>query len=194
MTRRSLSPLLWLLAMLAAVLAVAAHPASASAAGFAQTRVGASELISATRTGVAAELFSTTTTGKAAVYDGTASGDLLAADTTAAAVDGGDHLVLGLENAGTQDLADQVGGRTLIGKLGYQQDVLDTVANPAARLSVNLNGLDGEGAYSQVMTSVQRGMVGNGATNWELLQVYQAGRMGEVTFYSNGATIGNPFS
>lgn len=117
----------------------------------------------------------------------------VAADTTAGLAEGGDHLVLGLENAGTQDLADQIGGRTLIGQLGYEQGVTDAVANSATRLSVNLNGLDGEGAYSQVMTAVQRGIQGNGATNWELLQVYQAGRMGEVTFYSNGATIGNPF-
>jgi predicted lipoprotein with Yx(FWY)xxD motif len=102
MTRRALSPLLWLLAILAAVLAVAAHPASASAAGFAQTRVGASGQISATGTGVSAANFGDAQQGLARSYDETASGDLFAADTAVSdgslnAIANGDRIGSGLK-------------------------------------------------------------------------------------------------
>jgi hypothetical protein len=67
------------------------------------------------------------------------------------------------------------------------------VGDSSSRFSVNLNGLLGDGTYSQVMTAVQKGLVRDGATDWELLQLYQAGRLGGVNFYRAASLVDNPF-
>ena len=60
-------------------------------------------------------------------------------------------------------------------------------------VSVNLDGLSGDSVYSQVMGAAQRGAAGDGLTNWELAQLYQARRLGDVNFYSGGRFVDNPF-
>lgn len=69
------------------------------------------------------------------------------------------------------------------------------IANPNTRFTVSLDGMSGETAFSRVMNAVQRGATPapGGYTNWELGQLYQAGRLGEVNFIQNGQFTENPF-
>ncbi len=61
--------------------------------------------------------------------------------------------------------------------------------------TVSLDGLSGSSTYAKVMGAAQR--AGQGATNWEMAQLYQAGRLGGVNFVQtvNGkvTNVANPF-
>jgi hypothetical protein len=109
---------------------------------------------------------------------------------------GGDHIVLGLANQGLEDLASQIGGRTLLNDSEWMSTLQQGIANPSTQFSVNLDGLSGESAYSQVMGAAQRGVtpIPGGYTNWELGQLYQAGRLPGVNLYQGGQLIANPFA
>jgi hypothetical protein len=107
--------------------------------------------------------------------------------------EGGDHIVLGLRSAGTQKLADQIGGRTLLDDPVWRESLQHGISNPTTKFSVNLNGLSGDGTYAQVMSAIQKGMRDEGATNWELLQLYKSGRLIEVNFWRDGVLVDNPF-
>jgi len=71
----------------------------------------------------------------------------------------------------------------------------EAVSNPNTRLTVNLSGFEGASTYSQVMGAAQRGMgAGARATEWEIAQLYQAGRLGNTNFVNSaGEAIPNPF-
>jgi hypothetical protein len=59
---------------------------------------------------------------------------------------------------------------------------------------VSLDGLSGSSPYSQVMSGAQRGLGGAGSyIDWELAQLYQGGRLGDVTFVKGGVPVPNPF-
>jgi len=62
-------------------------------------------------------------------------------------------------------------------------------------ITVNLEGFSGGSTYSKVMGAAQRGMT-NAAkyTEWEISQIYKAGRLGSVNFVNRlGEVILNPF-
>lgn len=60
---------------------------------------------------------------------------------------------------------------------------------------MSLDGFSGSSAYSQVMGAAQRGAGGAGGyTDWEMAQLYQAGRLADTTFVRGGVTIPNPFA
>jgi RHS repeat-associated protein len=117
-----------------------------------------------------------------------------AAETTAAA---GDHIVLGLESQGLQQTATQVGGRTLMTDANWQATLQTSLGNPSTRFTVSLDGVTGTSPYSQFMGAAQQGL-GSGAVqgnwfNWEMGQIYQAGRQGSVNFMQGGSVVPNPF-
>lgn len=106
----------------------------------------------------------------------------------------GGHIVLGLEKAGLESTAARMGGKTLMNDPNWKSTLMNAIANPETKFTVSLDGLSGSSPYSQVMNAVQRGIGSNpGATNWELSQLYQAGRMSDVTFVQAGQVITNPF-
>lgn len=68
------------------------------------------------------------------------------------------------------------------------------VADRSYRFTAFLDGLNGTNVYSRVMTSVQRSAYGiGGATDWELRQLYEAGRLGDVIFIIGRLEQLNPF-
>ena len=49
------------------------------------------------------------------------------------------------------------------------------------------------GTYSQLMGAAQRGLTPAAtATEWEIAQLYQAGRLGEAAIFQGGTIIPNP--
>ena len=107
-----------------------------------------------------------------------------------------DHIVLGLEKHGLEETAANVGGRTLMNDSNWRSTLQAAIANPNSRFTVSLDGLGCSTPYSQVMSAVQQGIKpGASPTNWELAQLYQAGRLKDVTFVTDrGAqVVENPF-
>jgi hypothetical protein len=119
--------------------------------------------------------------------------EAVAAETVSAQA--GDHIVLGLANQGLEETAAQVGGRTLLNDPQWMSTLQEGITNPSTKITVNLDGLSGDSAYSQVMSAAQRGVtpVPGGYTNWELGQLYQSGRLPTVNFMQGGKIIANPF-
>jgi RHS repeat-associated protein len=106
---------------------------------------------------------------------------------------GTDHIVLGLANFGLEDTAVQVGGRTLLSDEAWQETFQAGLSNPSTRFTLSLEGLSGDSAYSQIMGAAQRGLAGvGGYTDWEIGQLYQAGRLGSIDLYTGGQYIANP--
>jgi hypothetical protein len=107
----------------------------------------------------------------------------------------GDHIVLGLRQYGLADTAAQVGVRTLLQDADWQSTLLRSIGDPETRFTVALDGLSGSLTYSQVMNAVQNGTTSMSTpTNWELAQLYQAGRMGDVNFVIGGKSVSNPWA
>ncbi|MGN6223262.1 RHS repeat-associated core domain-containing protein [Pseudoxanthomonas sp.] len=102
------------------------------------------------------------------------------------------HLVLGLRNFGLEETAARVGGQTLLKDPAWRQTLVTALGNPSARFTVSVEGLAGTSVYSKIMGAVTR--PGASATNWELSQLAQAGRLGEVRFVDRaGNLLPNPF-
>lgn len=80
--------------------------------------------------------------------------------------------------------------------VNWQGTLQTAIGNPGTRFTVSLDGLSGASTYSKVMNAAQRGLSGGasgGATNWELGQLYQAGRLGSAQFVEGGRIVSNPF-
>jgi hypothetical protein len=104
-----------------------------------------------------------------------------------------DHIVLG-KSIGLEQTAGKVGGRTLMNDPNWQQSVLDAISTPGTKITVALDGVPGASVRTQVMSVVQRGASGAGAPfDWEMAQLYQAGRLSGVTFVQGGKVVANPF-
>jgi hypothetical protein len=83
----------------------------------------------------------------------------------------------------TEALAQRLGATHLLDHPQWMDALLKAIANPSTRITVNLSGFEGASVYAQVMGAVQRGMTPLAkATEWELAQIYQAGRLGTVNF------------
>jgi len=81
--------------------------------------------------------------------------------------------------------------------VNWQTTLQTAVGNPSTRFTVSLDGVSGESTYSQVMGAAQQGF-GSGAVqgnyfNWEVSQLYQAGRLSSTTFMRGGQVVANPF-
>jgi hypothetical protein len=114
---------------------------------------------------------------------------------TELAANSGRHIILGLEKFGLEEVAERVGAETLLNDPAWKNTLLQNIANPESKFTVSLEGLSGETPYSQIMSAVQKGMLPNTSpTNWKLAQLYQAGRLSEVTLVNRAVEIiANPF-
>ena len=137
-----------------------------------------------------------TTRGNAEVADG----DLSSLQRTRVAANGaaqGDHIVLGLRDFGLKDTASKVGGRTLLKDDDWMSSLRAAIDDPSTKFTVSLDGMSGSSTYAQVMNAVQRG-AGAGtkgwATDWEMLQLHEAGRLPGVTFMRGGSVVENPWA
>jgi RHS repeat-associated protein len=107
---------------------------------------------------------------------------------------GNDHIVIGIRDQGLEQTAAKVGGRTLLNDTNWQRSLQTALRDPNVNFSVSLDGFSGEGTTSQVMGAVQRGATPAArATEWEMTQIYRAGRLGGVTFLRGGQVVPNPF-
>lgn len=107
-----------------------------------------------------------------------------------------DHIVLGLRS-GLDDTAALLGGRTLLDDTDFMATLLKAIADPSTRFTVVLDGMSGATTYAQVMNAAQRGTaVGrNGwATDWEMAQLLEGGRLPDVTFMRGGVIVENPWA
>jgi hypothetical protein len=113
---------------------------------------------------------------------------------TETAAGAGDHIVLGLRAQGLEQTAAKVGGRTLLKDPAWQDTLRAAVNDPSTKFTVSLDGMSGSSTYSQVMGAAQRGASGAGGyTDWEMTQLYQAGRLGDTTLVRGGVPVENPF-
>ena len=108
---------------------------------------------------------------------------------------GGRHIALGLERFGLKEVAAKVGAETLLADPNWKATLLAEIGNPATRFTVSVEGLAGKSVADKVLSAAAKGAVpGASPTNWELAQLYQAGRLGEVTFVNRLAEVlANPF-
>jgi RHS repeat-associated protein len=123
-----------------------------------------------------------------------AADDLAAGATGAGAGNAADHVVLGLRSAGLEDTANSIGARTLLNDPDWMNAVQNAIGDPMTRISVSLDGFAGNSTYTQVMGAAQRGATGVGsATDWEMAQLFQSGRLADINFLRGGAPVANPW-
>jgi hypothetical protein len=105
----------------------------------------------------------------------------------------GAHIALGFEHV-VERQAASVGASHLMNDANWKSTFMKALASPNTQFTVFLDDLKGVGVYDKVMTSVARNAraVG-GATDFELSQLYQAGRLGSVNFVERGVPQANPF-
>jgi hypothetical protein len=116
------------------------------------------------------------------------------AGTAANAAAQGDHIVLGLRAHGLGETAAKVGGRTLLKDPEWMSSLQKGIADPSTKFTVSLDGMSGSSTYQQVMGSVTRGASGAGGyTDWEMAQLFQGGRLSDVTFVRGGSVVENPW-
>jgi hypothetical protein len=76
----------------------------------------------------------------------------------------------------------------------WQTTLQTSLGNPSTRFTVSLDGVSGASPYSQFMSAAQKGMTPSASPfNWEMGQIYQAGRQGSVNFMQGGQVVPNPF-
>jgi RHS repeat-associated protein len=105
-----------------------------------------------------------------------------------------DHIALGIKAFGLEERAAQVGARTLLSDPAWRTTLQSAVQTPSSRFIVFLDGFEGSSTYMQVMGAVQRGATPLGKlTEWEMTQLFQAGRLETTTFMRGGSVVPNPF-
>ncbi|HEX8361042.1 MAG TPA: RHS repeat-associated core domain-containing protein [Longimicrobium sp.] len=126
-----------------------------------------------------------------------ALGNLASRMLSRGATEAGEHIVLGLASHGLERTAASVGGRHLMNDVNWRSTFMAAIGDARTTFTVSLDGLGGSSTYQKVMGAVQRGAAGSGATNWEMAQLYQAGRLGTVNFVETVggkvANVANPF-
>lgn len=82
-----------------------------------------------------------------------------------------------------------------MGDSAWRQTLLKAIDDPSTKFTVSLDGLAGSTINSQVMGAVTRGATPVGKlTEWEMTQLYQGGRLGDVTFMRGGSVVPNPWA
>ena len=109
--------------------------------------------------------------------------------------------MFGLKSFSLEKAAQAVDGRTLMSDPEWRITLTNAIANPNIRFTVNLNGMTGGTVEAKVMNAVQRAAANapnSSLTDWEMLQLYQANKLHEVSFTSLGPkgvkVLVNPFS
>ncbi len=166
--------------------------------------LGTSEALAETATGSARTQVADEATGAGTQeLDAMAGAGTEAADETASlgsqiagktAEEAGDHIVLGLRAYGLEQVAERVGGRTLLSDPSWKFTILRALGDAKTKFSVSLDGFAGASTAEKVLSAAQKGLVpGATPTNWEMAQLYQAGRLKNVTFFEKGSPVENPF-
>ncbi len=76
----------------------------------------------------------------------------------------------------------------------WRESLQVAIANPNTKFTISLDGFNGSSTYGQLMVAAQRGVTPAArATEWEIGQLYQAGRLGKATLMRRGKVIPNPF-
>lgn len=99
-----------------------------------------------------------------------------------------DHVAFGRASHGLNDFADKVGARTLMGFgegewQGQVINAIDRAKNGQGRISFMLDGLEAAGQGSAKALAAARRAETPLNTQWELMQVADAGMMDSVDFY-----------
>lgn len=103
--------------------------------------------------------------------------------------------MLGIADEGLEATASKVGGRTLMNDLDWRRTLQQSIGDPSTRFTVSLDGFSGSSIHSQVMGAASRGATPTGKlTEWEVAQLYQGGRLGDVTFMRGGSAVTNPWA
>lgn len=106
-----------------------------------------------------------------------------------------DRIILGFESYGLRKLAEQVGSRHLLDDMNWRETLRAAIENPSTRFTISLDGLAGANAYSKLIGAAQRGAAsGVIATEWEIAQLYQAGRLSQVVLIEGGKVVQNPLA
>lgn len=102
--------------------------------------------------------------------------------------------MLGLVEYGLEETATKVEGRTLMEITDWKGALQRAIDDPLTRFTVSLDGLSGSSPSDLIMTAVQNGSSGIGrATEWELAQLYAAGRLLGADFVEGGKIIKDAF-
>jgi hypothetical protein len=76
----------------------------------------------------------------------------------------------------------------------WQDSVLRAIADPSAKISVALDGVEGSSTYARIANAALRGAQGTGDPfDWEMTQLMQTGRLPTVDLYEGGVPLDNPF-
>lgn len=76
----------------------------------------------------------------------------------------------------------------------WQATLTKAIADSSTKISVALDDVEGASAYGRVMGAVQRAASGLGSPfDWEMQQLYSAGRCASTDFYEGGDLLDNPF-
>lgn len=82
-----------------------------------------------------------------------------------------------------------------MGDPSWRTTLMQVITDPTARVTVSLDGVAGTDTYSMVMRAAQLGATPGAANfNWEMAQLFQAGRLPTVQFMLGGTPIANPFA
>jgi RHS repeat-associated protein len=120
-------------------------------------------------------------------------GEAVAAITGAGAAAKSDHIALGFEHI-VESQAASVGARHLMNDGNWKSTFMNALASGNTKFTVFLDDMRGTGVYDKVMISVARNASARGGgTDFEISQLYQAGRLGSVTFMLGGVPQPNPF-
>lgn len=110
------------------------------------------------------------------------------------AAQAGERFLLGIRSPQFVEIAEQIGARHLLYDKNWQETLKTAIANPATRFTISLDGFSGANAYSKLMGAAQRGLTPAAtATEWEIAQLYQAGRLSQVAIIEGGKAVQNPF-
>jgi hypothetical protein len=91
--------------------------------------------------------------------------------------------------------ASKVGGRTLMRDPKGCRTLPQSIGDPSTRFTVSLDGFSGSSIHLQVMEAASRGATPTGKlSEWEVAQLYQGGRLGDVTFMRGGPAVPNPWA
>jgi hypothetical protein len=137
--------------------------------------------------------------GTGAIATGTGPGGglpmcTMASEAAGQASQSSQHIALGLASV-VEAQAEGVGAMHLMNVSGWREFLLQAIQDPTTRFTLFLDNLEGAGAYQQIMRAITRTATGiGGATDWEITQLYQSGRLGGTTLMQDGAVVANPFN
>jgi RHS repeat-associated protein len=106
-----------------------------------------------------------------------------------------DHIVVGIRAEGLEQAATQIGARHLLNDPNWRASLQTAIRDPSTKFTISVEGFSGSSVYSKLMGAAQRGLGPSArSTEWEVGQLYQAGRLGEATIMQGGKVVANPLA